>query len=227
MLATALLAHLIAGCAPRVGRRTMSSIVAVESGGNPLAIHDNTTNTEYRPATPNVATALAAELIRRGHSVDLGLTQINSANLPSLGLAVPALFDPCTNVRAGATILSSAYRQARSHYGPGQFALRRAIGAYNTGSLTQGDHYIAAVVAAAGVDVGAQRIAFAQVSAPQRFADVSKLHRFAQRTGLRAPAARSTAKAEPKPDTSPNDAPVVVTVTAVPVAVVSNGGPKF
>jgi type IV secretion system protein VirB1 len=217
MVATALLAHLIAGCAPRVGRRTMSSIVAVESGGDPLAIHDNTSN-------------------GRGHSVDLGLAQINSANLPSLGLSVRAMFDPCTNVRAGATILSAAYRQAQAHFGPGQFALRRAIGAYNTGSLTHGDHYIAAVVAAAGVDFGARRIAFVQGVAPhglanifalQRFAESTGLHGVAQRARIRASTGPPPAKHSTKPNTSPNDAPVVVTVTSVPVAVVSNGAPNF
>jgi type IV secretion system protein VirB1 len=262
MLTAVLLAHVIAGCAPEVGRRTMSSIVAVESGGDPLAIHDNTTNADYRPASPSAATALASGLIGLGHSVDLGLAQINSTNLPRLGLSARTVFDPCTNMRAGATILSEAYGLARSNFGPGQFALRRAIGAYNTGSLSRGDRYIASVVAAAGADSGVRGVAAAQIpsrlsalqlpwrlSALQRSpgrvcvatrscgpelvegrpaAEAFPSKRVAQLFRLRrAPAARLTTKPAPKSDTSPNDAPVVVTVTAVPVAVVSTGTPNF
>jgi hypothetical protein len=127
----------------------MSSIIAVESAGNPLAIHDNDDGQSYRPASRDAAVALATGLIARGHSVDLGLAQINSANVERLGLTVGEAFDACTNVRAGAQILAADYARASARYGPGQLALRRAIGAYNTGRLTEGDDYISAVVGAA------------------------------------------------------------------------------
>ncbi|MGP6191450.1 MAG: lytic transglycosylase domain-containing protein [Vulcanimicrobiaceae bacterium] len=143
------LTQLLASCAPSVGVRTMSSIVTVESGGNPLAIHDNSDGRSYLPSSREAAVALASGLIARGHSVDLGLAQINSANVAALGLTVQQVFDPCTNVRAGAQILAADYARASAAYGSGQLALRRAIGAYNTGQLTQGDGYISAVVGAA------------------------------------------------------------------------------
>ena len=143
------LSQLLDQCAPAVGPRTMSSIVAVESSGNALAIHDNDDGRSYRPASREAAVALASSLIARGHAVDLGLAQINSANVARLGLTVREAFDPCTNVRAGAQILAADYARASARYGPGQLALRRAIGAYNTGQLTAGDGYISAVVGAA------------------------------------------------------------------------------
>jgi type IV secretion system protein VirB1 len=217
MLATVLLGHLISSCAPGVGPRTMSSIVAVESGGDPLAVHDNTSRRSYRPDSPDAAIRLASRLIGLGHSVDLGLAQINDANLPGLGLSVRSVFDPCINVRAGAEILSGAYRRARAKFGDGQFALRRAIGAYNTGDLARGDGYIASVVAAAGVDFGARTLAVPSAARPRR---VERLEVAAPRS-----ASGSGRKPGPRPDASPNDAPIVVPVTAVPVAVVSNGSP--
>jgi type IV secretion system protein VirB1 len=151
-LAAALsLAQLISSCAAGVNPRTMTALVHVESGGDSLAIHDNTWQTSY--AAPNAATAVAwaNELVGMGHSVDLGLSQVNSYNLPSLGLSVSNIFDPCTNLEAGATILSEDYRAAVEHFGPGQIALRHALGAYNTGSLYAGQGYINQILVAAGL----------------------------------------------------------------------------
>jgi type IV secretion system protein VirB1 len=211
MLSSMLLAHLIAACAPNVGKRTMTSIVAVESGGSPFAIHDNTSVRSYFPTNAGDATSLATELIAAGHSVDLGLAQINDANLPNLGLSVRAAFDPCTNVRAGATILAEAYGRARTHFGDGQFALRRAIGAYNTGSLSAGDGYIASVVTASQSESVSRTI----VDLPGPAAPAP----------ARNPLVRAQAKLAPRPERtarpaapSPDDAPVIV-----PITVVSNG----
>ena len=65
-------------CAPQIASVTMAAIVQQESGGNPLALHDNTSGKSYRPATIAEAARLARELIAQGHSVDIGLPQINS-----------------------------------------------------------------------------------------------------------------------------------------------------
>ena len=43
------LAALMAHCAPTVAPSTMTAIVQVESGGDPLAIGDNTTRRSYYP----------------------------------------------------------------------------------------------------------------------------------------------------------------------------------
>ena len=64
--------------------------------------------------------------------------QVNSRNLQALGIAVFQAFDPCTNIRAGATILSADYADASRLRGPGQAALQAALSAYNTGDFYRG-----------------------------------------------------------------------------------------
>jgi len=90
-------------------------------------------------------------LLGLGHSLDIGLSQVNSANLPKLGISVRDAFDPCVNLRAGSTILGADYGAAANQFGSGQYALRRALGAYNSGSLYAGQGYVNAILAAAGL----------------------------------------------------------------------------
>ena len=127
----------------------MASIVAVESSDRPLAIHDNTSERSFLPDSRRAAVVLATKLVKRGDSVDMGLTQINSGTLGTLDLTPREAFDPCRNLRASAKMLSKFYDKARARYGPGQIALRRALGAYNTGSLGSGDAYARHVVTTA------------------------------------------------------------------------------
>jgi type IV secretion system protein VirB1 len=150
-LAVPALSHLLQSCAPNIGPRTMTAIVHVESGGNSLAVRDNTLNRAFYPKTREEAVRLADYLLAKRHNLDLGISQVNSANFPGLGMSVSEAFDPCTNLRNGASILAGAYRRAVTQFGPGQYALRRAIGAYNTGSLYAGDRYISMILDAAGV----------------------------------------------------------------------------
>jgi len=137
-------------CAPKVAAVTMAAIVQQESGGNPLALHDNTTGQSYRPASLAEAARLARTLIQAGHSVDLGLAQINSRNLPALGLDTDQVFNPCSNLHAAQVILLRAWSQSGG-------SLRGALSAYNTGNTTgiAGARYSSRVYAQAGVVVPA------------------------------------------------------------------------
>lgn len=130
----------------------MAAIVRVESGGKPYAINVNGDRKLTRqPRNAEEATAWADWLVTRGYSVDMGLAQINSGNLKRLGLTPQQLFDPCTNLRAGAKILTENYLGASKQYGGGQDALRAALSAYNTGNYRAGlaNGYVAKVTAAA------------------------------------------------------------------------------
>jgi type IV secretion system protein VirB1 len=130
----------------------MTAIVRVESGGKPYAINVNGTQKLIRqPHNAEEATRWADWLVSRGYSVDMGLAQINSGNLNRLGLTPQQLFDPCTNLRAGAKILTENYLGASRKYGGGQDALRAALSAYNTGNYRAGlaNGYVAKVTAAA------------------------------------------------------------------------------
>ena len=152
LVAAVALAQMLSVCAPNAGRRTMAAIVRVESGGMPLAIHDNDLQRTFEPHDVNQGVVWANQLLALHHSVDLGISQINAFNLPRLGLSVRDAFDPCMNLRGGATILASDYRAAALQFGAGQFALRRAIGAYNSGSLYAGSTYIRRILEAAGIE---------------------------------------------------------------------------
>ncbi len=92
-------AQLIVQCAPQVAPITMAAIVQQESGGDSLALHDNDSGKTYHLGSLYEAAQMAGDLIRLGHSVDIGLAQINSKNLPALGLTMDQVLDPCTNVR--------------------------------------------------------------------------------------------------------------------------------
>lgn len=141
---------LLRQCAPQVSVVTMAAIVQQESGGNPLALHDNTTGKSYRPASLAEAAKLAADLIKPGHSVDIGLAQINSRNLSGLNLDVAQVLEPCANIHAAQTILLRGWKQSGGD-------LRAALSAYNTGNTGSavGAGYAAQVFWQAGVIVPA------------------------------------------------------------------------
>ncbi len=90
-------------CAPAIDPNMIVAIGQHESGLDPLTIHDNTTGVVIHGSA--VASA-AAQLIAAGHSVDLGLMQINSRNLGLLGLSVEHAFAACGSVEAAAKLLA-------------------------------------------------------------------------------------------------------------------------
>lgn len=155
---------LLAQCAPNVHWSTMSAIVKVESSGKAYALADagpldvpysvrKNMVRSYFPGSLGEAAQLARNLIADGHTVSLGLAQVNDRNLDSYGLTIEQALDPCTNLATGAKILASFYRKAAKQYGEGQHALEAAISAYNSGSFERGvsNGYVGQVYAAAGV----------------------------------------------------------------------------
>ena len=126
-------------CAPNVAPATTSAIIQIESGGNPFALGVNGPIARRpHPRSAAEAAALARFYIARGYSVDLGLMQINSRNLPGLGYTVEQILEPCNNLRAGSRIIGRGYAGAVKRFGEGQDALRAALSAHNTGNYEQG-----------------------------------------------------------------------------------------
>lgn len=156
----ALFAQLAASCAPHVAVETLAAVARTESGFDAFAIHDNSTGRSSKPGTREEAIALATELIVADrHSVDLGLMQINAANLPRLGLTIADAFDPCRSLAGADRVLVDGYAAP----GPGgdeQAALRQALSRYNTGDPARGvaNGYVGRVQAAAEVVVPAIRL---------------------------------------------------------------------
>lgn len=141
---------LLKRCAPSVHPETMRAVLSVESRGNMLAVADagpvalpwsqrkHLVRSHY-PATMPEAVGLVKRLLADGHTVSIGLAQINDRNLKKVGLTVEQAFEPCANVAAGARILSSFYVDAVQTYGSGVKALRAALSAYNSGSFVRGE----------------------------------------------------------------------------------------
>lgn len=134
---------LFVDCGGDIAPETLRAIIAVESGGNPYAIGVNQRPGQDKPdftapSNQKDAVTTAKSLIAAGYNIDMGLMQINSANLPGLKLIVDEIFDPCQNIKAGAKILLGAYDSALKKFTDGQECLKAALSAYNTGNHEQG-----------------------------------------------------------------------------------------
>jgi type IV secretion system protein VirB1 len=161
VFAGAQLDDLVQSCAASVGPVTMKAIISVESGGNPLAIDDDTDHRSYSPRTLAQAQAIAARMISESHNFDAGIAQVNSRNFAAQGINAENIFDPCTNVQAGARILGRSYqaaarllwighppRTADEEHMQEQLALRHAFSIYNSGSAWKSMRYSNLIVAA-------------------------------------------------------------------------------
>lgn len=163
-------AALAAMCAPNVHLTTLESIVTHESRANIYAIG---VNGDYvlprQPASLEEAVATAEWLSENGYDFDSGLGQINARNVPKLGLTFEQVFDPCTNLKAAAQILTECYERAVPRYGAGQPGLQAALSCYNTGNFERGfaNGYVYKVAAHVGTTVPAlEAISSGEKAAP-------------------------------------------------------------
>jgi type IV secretion system protein VirB1 len=140
-------------CAPMVAPQTMAAVVKTESQFQPwtIGINGNVKLTR-QPNSKAEAIATAQSLIAQGYNIDMGLGQINSANLDRIGLSIESIFEPCTNLAASAAILQANYQSATKKVQGEQPALHAALSAYNTGTFTKGfkNGYVQKVVKNAG-----------------------------------------------------------------------------
>jgi len=156
ILALATLAAYLQACAPSVAPDTMRAIISVESRGYIYAINDNTSRETYcvpgaamYPCNRDQAASIAENAVRSGHSVDVGIAQVNSGNFRTYGVSATQMLGPCENLRIGGKILVDSYRHSTARFADERAALWHAIMAYNTGSLYAGEDYVQSVVAAA------------------------------------------------------------------------------
>lgn len=176
------LGELIARCAPTVHPETMAAVISAESRGHQFAIADaGPVNMPWSkrkalvrsiyPGSLDEAVGTAQALIANGHTVSLGMAQVNDRNLADLGVSIKDVFDPCTNVRAGGQILTAFYEKAARQFGPGTTALRAALSAYNSGDWVRGakDGYVDRVYQQRGkaLSITTQRLAARATSAKQ------------------------------------------------------------
>jgi len=151
MLLTGFLS-LCATCGPDVHPATTQAIIEVESAGNPLAIHDNISKSVFKPSTKEEAVKIASYLIAKGHSVDMGLMQINSQHIRKKDLDLGKLFEPCYNIKTGTKILADFYRLHRRNnpHEPDDIVLLKALSSYNTGTPYGGKSYVGKILGKTG-----------------------------------------------------------------------------
>ena len=128
---------LAADCAPSVPEQTLEAVAKTESALDSWALHDNTTGASERPTSQEQALTDTWTWLSRGNSVDIGLMQINAANLPALGMTVRDALNPCTSLAGGSAILRAAYGGGKATADQ-QAALLMALSRYNTGSPFRG-----------------------------------------------------------------------------------------
>jgi type IV secretion system protein VirB1 len=136
-LPLALALALAAKFAPGVAPDTMVTFAQLESGLDPLAVHDNSSARTYHPDSPREAVALAERLIlSTGHSVDLGLLQVNFQGPTRGDLSIQEAFNPGSSMRTGAAILMEAYEACQQPGRSQEAALKCAASRYNSGGET-------------------------------------------------------------------------------------------
>ena len=129
--------------------QTLAAVARTESGLDPWALHNNTTGVSETPASAQAALADAWAWVGQGDSVDIGLMQINSANLSALGMTARTALDPCASLAGrGAAVLQAAYGGGTTN-ADSQVALLEALSRYNTGSPLKGimNGYVRTVMA--------------------------------------------------------------------------------
>lgn len=170
------LGALIARCAPSVAPSTMAAIINAESSGKMFSIADAgpvAMPWEQRkafvrslfPGSTHEAVAVAKNLIANGHTVSVGLSQVNDRNLARLGISIENIFDPCTNIAAGGKIITEFYIAASKKFGNTPKALHAALSAYNSGDFLRGEKegYVNAVYKQAGKPLSLSTTALATV----------------------------------------------------------------
>jgi type IV secretion system protein VirB1 len=217
-------------CGPSVAPSTLAAIARTESGFQPLSINDNTTATSGVPATPAIAIRIASELIEAGHSVDVGIMQINSRNFSPLGLTLQSAFDPCGSIAAAAAILVGDYAGGDTHERQ-QAALRVAISRYNTGDAQRGflNGYVHRVELAArrvvpALDVGTAPAAIGSQSSSVPTADPSAPPSWDVWASFDYTAAHNSATEAPAPPIAGSGPAVFADAGKGPTAAVTGSG---
>lgn len=140
-------AIITSSCSPDIHPAIVNAIVKTESGFNPFAIGVNR-GAGYlakQPTSYDEAVSVAKQLLANGADIDMGLGQINSANMKWLNLTVEQAFHPCSNLKALQTVYLHCYDKAGAN-GNGT-RMQRAWSCYNTGNTQKGfsNGYVAKV----------------------------------------------------------------------------------
>jgi type IV secretion system protein VirB1 len=135
-------------CAANVPVSTLEAIARTESALHPYALSINrphqlarsqgwnrgTITLERQPESLEEAIVWTRWLLAHGVTVSVGLLQVNSEHAKVLHVTVEQLFEPCTNLWAGATLLAKTYSATARAQGEGTAALDTALSYFNSGT---------------------------------------------------------------------------------------------
>lgn len=128
---------MVAQCSPNMHPAIVQAIVKTESSFNSFAIGvNNGKRLTRQPSSFGEAVQIAKHLLAQGANIDMGLGQINSANMDWLNLSVEQAFTPCVNLQALQRVYLTCYDKA-GNSGLGD-RMQRAFSCYNTGNTTKG-----------------------------------------------------------------------------------------
>lgn len=162
---------LAASCAPGVAPSTLRAMARVESSFNPHAIGVVGGRLQRQPRNLPEAMSTANYLSSKGIRFSAGLIQIYVKNWSAYQLNHETVFDPCSNMRAAAGIITDCYRRALSKSANQQVALRQAFSCYYSGNFVTGykHGYVQKVVSAGLAHSNPQNTAAAANAAVQPF----------------------------------------------------------
>ena len=143
---------LLKSCAPHAALNTMLAVATTESSFHPYAISINspqklagkvgfanqTIELARQPNSRLEAVLWMRWLLQHGISVSVGLLQVNTDNAARFRLNPERLFDPCTNLAVGATLLAEAYADQKQTAPNDPDALLHALSVYNSGTTNFG-----------------------------------------------------------------------------------------
>ncbi len=140
---------LIRRCAPGVSPDTMKAVVLTESSANPFAV-GVAGGLFPQPQTEAEALAAVSRLRAERTPFALGLAQISSRNFSRLGLTDRTALDACTNLQAGAKVLSECFAGTPSG-ATARLRLRMAFSCYSSGRAAPDSAYARRVEKNAGI----------------------------------------------------------------------------
>lgn len=139
MLTHAALTALFLQCAPQIAPQTLQTLVGIESDANEFAVAVVDGNVDKQPENITDALNLINQLEKNEKNYSVGLMMINKNNFEKLGMSHKDVFNPCSNIKAGAKIFESCYARAKSEYSEDeQAALRGAFSCYYSDNFTRG-----------------------------------------------------------------------------------------
>lgn len=127
-------------CSPQLEKEVVAAISHTESTYNPFAI-GVVGGAVRQPTNYRDAVLTVRQLQKDSRNFSVGITQVNKSNFARYGLNESNMFDPCTNIRAGASIFKSCLDEANAKFGSKYSydgKLRLAASCYYSGNFTTG-----------------------------------------------------------------------------------------